>query len=325
MTKYYVFGSTDDYLGYFLADLYQREDTYVFNTERKLSGKLGLFFYRVFFTLGRQIPCIYKVLALYNRWYLSFITENTNIEVKNDNVFIIFDVRDIAYNGAFLQMLRKKYNGKIVIIYYNPISKTRYDESFRNKYYDLICVFSSDDARKYKALKITGFYSELKDVLPDNNEKSDVFFVGSDKGRLSVLHDFYRKAKEEGVLCNFYINGVPREKQLFPEEVHYNQYISYKDVIGKIKASKCILEIIQDGVNGGTLRYREALTYQKRLISNNTNLEKGVSFDSRFMKKMTSVESFDFCFIKDTTPVQYNYSSSSPNIMLDQIKKGLEK
>jgi hypothetical protein len=81
---------------------------------------------------------------------------------------------------------------------------------------------------------------------------------------------------EPGLICDFTIIGVPREKRLKESQINYDQYLPYETVIQKIKKTNCILNISQEGANGLTLRDLEAIGNKKFLMTNDQSIRQSL-------------------------------------------------
>lgn len=53
---------------------------------------------------------------------------------------------------------------------------------------------------------------------------------------------------------------------------YITQRISYPDMLDRVKASRCLLEVIRGDNSGWTLRTMEALIYGKKLITTNKHI-----------------------------------------------------
>ena len=157
--------------------------------------------------------------------------------------------------------------------------------------------------------------------------KSDVYFVGKAKDRLKSIMDAYYKLKDSGLTCEFYLTEVPKEeKQLNLPGVHYCEGVSYIDNLKHINNTRCLLEIMQGGGHGYTLRYAEALMYDKKLLTNNPEIKDAPFYDSRCISVFTNAESIDSSFVKtDVTVINDRIKQQlSPLTFFEHIDFGFE-
>lgn len=89
----------------------------------------------------------------------------------------------------------------------------------------------------------------------------DAFFIGRDKGRLEEILDVKDRLDKLGLKTVFKIVG------------YNSKPISYKECLDYISKSRIIVDIQGGWQQGMTLRPMESLFYQKKLITNNKDLQ----------------------------------------------------
>ena len=209
-------------------------------------------------------------------------------DLPNDKeLILIFTLAwvDFILNG-FVEYVKEKCQkkGQIVktVLYLQDISAhygRMLDVRYYKRIFDHIITFDPADAKKCGFVLYEGRpYSKLR--IEDSSETvtSDVFFCGYAKNRLDKILKMYEVLTKQGLICDFYISGVPQDKQEHSDKIVYNQYISYRDSIQHVKNSKCILEITQKEQTGYSLRTLEAMLYEKKLISDNEHLREAVFY-----------------------------------------------
>jgi hypothetical protein len=133
-----------------------------------------------------------------------------------------------------------------------------------------------------------------------------VFFVGRGKDRLDTIHEIYKNLTERNYKCDFYVNNVDKERQLQGTDIHYNCWLNYKQVLQHVADTKCVLEILQGEQHGFTMRTCEAITYKKRLITNNKSLKEQPFYNPRFMQIIEKAGDIPADFINDTAEVEFS-------------------
>lgn len=203
-----------------------------------------------------------------------------------DHVKIIFYDRSRAsYDFAFLKYLRKHISGvKIGYLFSDIVEKSGakifdiVDELNQN--YDKVFSFDKNDAQKY------GFdYSYLiydRDIDTNVEIESDIFLAAKAKDRLKDMLAVYDLCEKEQLKKDFTINEISEgEMQLVEnKDVHANTVLPYHTVVEKILKSKCIIDIMQKGSVGITLNIVEAVCFNKKAISNNSELINEPFYDS---------------------------------------------
>lgn len=203
--------------------------------------------------------------------------------VDDEPVCVIFGSHfyEMMNTGA-IEYIKKNYPNSSVVLMFSD----KYDYFRKNykrfptveelkKRFDLVCTYNVGDAEKY------GFYlyrQALKDYsFVENDEtipRSDLFFVGKNKGRIDLLHSIYENCTKAGLYCDFYITDVDDDNIKYPNKIKYNQYIDYNEVLKHSKRTNCILNIIQENGDGVTMRDYEALGLNKLLLTNSEYIKK---------------------------------------------------
>lgn len=106
---------------------------------------------------------------------------------------------------------------------------------------------------------------------------SDVFFIGQDKHRSRQLARVAALLSEAGLTADLHIfrdRHTQEEPSLRP--YYTDSRVPYEATLPLVAASRCLLELVQKGQHGLTLRVMEALFMQKKLMTNNAAV---ISYD----------------------------------------------
>lgn len=90
----------------------------------------------------------------------------------------------------------------------------------------------------------------------------DLYFCGNSKGREKQISYVTEKCQEEGL----------KTKTIIPST--NNNFISYEENIRNALSSRCLLDIVQSGQTGLSLRVIEAILNNKKLITSNKDVRK---------------------------------------------------
>ena len=231
-------------------------------------------------------------------FYLDYRKINKNEEVY----FIFFEGARMAYQKKYLEYLKKRYvNSKFIFRFVNPVNMTnRWMLDFVDKNYDMVVSMDQADCHKYNWTYVYNTYNiHLKKIY--NNLDIDVFFVGSEKGRLGLLIDICKFLISKGLNCVFFVANVnSSNKSNQYQGIKYIKSMRYSETIEYIKRSKCLLEIVQNGQNGSTLRPIEALVYGKKLLTNDKNILTQDFYDKNNMFYFDKIEEIDVRFITES-------------------------
>ena len=164
-------------------------------------------------------------------------------------------------------------DNKAVVLCGDLISKKNWDMQNVNSMCDMVLTYDRGEAEKYdiEFYPWEDIYGAIEEVTTPAEFETDVYFLGFAKDRLEDIHNAYKVFSEAGLRCKFIICGTQEKDRVQGEGLYYTAPISYRENLRNVNNSRCILEVIQGGSCAPTLRLREACTYKRKLISNNTN------------------------------------------------------
>ena len=221
----------------------------------------------------------------------------------NDNpiCFIFFSNRKQIINKRFFYYLRNKYdNCKLVMYCQDLISRSLKDTFFEmQNEFDLALTYDSGEAEKYKLEHYPLVYSHHQIPKGKNVEHCDVYFLGAAKNRLNKIIQTYEMLTKAGLKCDFYITAVNREEWRYPESIHYIDEMPYVENLQHVNESEYLLEILQEGAVGYTMRCCEAIMYDKRLITDNISVMDEPFYDKSRIICFDDANDLDVRYIAD--------------------------
>lgn len=150
---------------------------------------------------------------------------------------------------------------------------------------------------------------------------STAFFVGYGLGRLEILQKSFSVITSKVDNCRFYIAGVKEENKEKIPGVQYNVTFPYAEELQMAYNTDCIVEIVKEGQTGVSLRTCEAIAFNKKLLTNNQNLQEMPFFDGRFMSVFEDPSEIDIDFIKRKMNVHYTDSNYfSPLKVIEKLQ-----
>lgn len=218
--------------------------------------------------------CILKETGLIGKWLRKILGPSKIALFFDDwkkyiNEYDLFIIKASKLNLAVAKYIRNKSNKKIVHWYWNPVIKTVYPDTLRG--YDAeIYSFDPEDCKRYNMKYVSSYYfSTLQ--LPQNTITNDIFFVGADKGRLNELLKLKKIFEEQELVVDYHITQSSSNDA---EQVSYEYKlpIDYTLILERISKCKAILDFVQIGQTGLTLRPMESLFHKKKLITNDKNI-----------------------------------------------------
>lgn len=242
---------------------------------------------------------------------------------KNDEIyFILYSIPNGVYNYGIVKYLKRKYKNSKVILFLNDLVdknyKTQKDKKVLNQF-DAVLSFDYNDCKKYGFYNHPLVYSKPEKTENDN-EDIDVYFCGKDKNRLDLIMKAFHYLKSKGLKCLFLIQGVPQEKRESIEGLEYlDKFMPYEQNLEYLKKSKCVLEIMQEGGNGYTLRTCEAVAYNKKIITNNKILKEAEFYNENMITFFDNVTDINISFIKEEKKSYFDNNYFSPVKLLDKV------
>lgn len=199
-------------------------------------------------------------------------------------------------------------DAKIIWYFCDLVKKDKYKNDLlvhRSKSISAIFSFDYSDAYHYGLFFHNIPYSFLNDLFYSNSIEYDICFVGQAKDRLHDILDVHKKLKKKGLKCYFNVVGVVEKNQIIREEIVYSDFVPYDKYLRIVSRSKCILEIMQKGGTGSTLRLGEAIAFNKLLLSNNYTLRQNAWYDEENMLVFDDAEEVPASFVLNKNNIIY--------------------
>lgn len=263
----YVIAGGDGFYKFAYSDLEKLDNVCFFRHYKEgVDSKLMRLLISINFNLkvNKLIKTPLKAIAFPNIYPHRFGTERPLC-------FIFFGAQYAVINTSYLEFLRKQYPEARLVLYMQDVVRSLpyYDIENYKRRFDLVLSYDSGDCDKYGLTYYpTPFshidVSKLKPELP-----VDIYFCGCAKSRYPEIFDAFRKCKEEGLSCRFFITGVPAHQRISCDDIIYDSKLSYIENLSHAASAKCILEIMQKDADGFTPRLWEAMALNKHLLTNN--------------------------------------------------------
>lgn len=205
----------------------------------------------------RSLPMGLRLLRnYYNRHQLPFHQHLFNIpkDINTYDMVIIAD--DTPQN--FIPVLESEITNKdCKLIYYFVNTINDSPEKLSDRWE--IWSFDKNDCIKYGVKYNPAPYCKME--IPPQNILYDAVFVGLNKGREALLGMLSDSMEKQGLIPFF---KIVENKE---------QRLSYEEVLLLNAQSRSIVEVLQNGQTGVTLRTMESLFYHQKLITNNKNIK----------------------------------------------------
>jgi hypothetical protein len=219
----------------------------------------GILIYPLFKDISLSLRIIRKLFFILNLpknlWYAGW-----KYKLRKAKAVLIFSVEyiEVLY---YIKSLNPEI--RIIFWYWNPVFRSINP----GKVPDKLCEkwsFDRNDCKKYDLTYNTTFYPD-NIQLPQNKLKYDVVFLGQDKNRRDLINSIKDQLLAADINPYIYIvddNATHRNYKGVSPQVPYEEYLNL------VSKSRAILDVVQEGQNGLTLRPMEALFFKRKLITN---------------------------------------------------------
>ncbi len=189
----------------------------------------------------------------------------------------------------FLCTVKSLPTSQVRLWLWNPIAMMGHSELRRKLFAHLmrhytceVSTFDRKDAAEYGfRFREQVYYrpeaSKQGSTLEETNDTTTkkqtplLFFVGQDKGRLPALMALARTATKSGFATDFHILPDRSGRNYSSEEqgMLTDVRLDYDETLNRIRRSYALVELLQKGQHGCTVRALEALFFRKKLITDN--------------------------------------------------------
>ena len=263
----------------------------------KLTDKL--FFLHWSAKLNRKVHLPFK-----KAWFPKIVKQN--FENNKPCVYVFLGGKYLTEEKGLYEYIKSiNPQNKAVVLCGDLISKKNWDMDNIKNLCDMVLTYDEGEAEKFGISYFPwgSLYDAIDEVTTPECFENDIYFLGFAKDRLKEIHSAYKTFSDKGLKCKFIICGTDEKDRIQGDGLCYSLPIAYRENLRNIKASRCILEVIQGGSYAPTLRLREAYTYKRKLITNNSNPEYRDYLDSKNLLVYENSEQINPEFAK--TPVDY--------------------
>ena len=285
------------------------------------------FFYRLF--LRRKLrPFLPKRLIFH--WEVKYRDVAPFIS-KDDENYIIFCPATRATDRITPMLLQdlRKHNPECKLIFYfidgfervAGMSRITTDELHAFlKNFDAAYTYDRLDSEKYN-LPFLEIPIWISHTPPSSQLNKELYFCGRDKGRVDLLLKIYDRLHAVGLRCDYRIEKSG-EVSYQREGIRFTDWATYDQIADEVLDTNCILEILANNNHGATLRYKEAVIYNKKLLTTNPEITQLPYYDPRWMRYFETAEDIDLEWLRAVEPVDYHYKGDfSAQAFLNSVEK----
>lgn len=214
---------------------------------------------------------------------------------------------DMCFTPSLVKYIIAHSNAKVYVYLWNPIKNNKKMLGYITKAQKFVKIFSydKDDCEKYNMNFAPMMYSS---DLKKNNVPitADLVFLGYAKDRVLQLQHYFKEFTEAGLKCNFYVVG---SDCVSAEGFHISaNTLSYKEYLKMIESSNAILDLVQDGQSGLSLRVLESVFLQKKLVTGNVRVKEYDLYkpENMFILEDHNIEQIKDFLMKPYVPIEKN-------------------
>ena len=207
---------------------------------------------------------------------VDFIQNQLPQITEDDNVlFIIENLKELLVLNKEIKCRKKS-----VFIRNSASTKSAYSRWEYMRYLpktgmDIYSFDKGDSKYGFKTVKQVYCHNKTLQQLKstDIQEDVDIVFLGKDKRRAPYLLELKKQFDAENISSYYYIMK-DQHSVLLPQlaDAYQDEEIPYADTLLITMRGKCILEILQKGQVGMTIRPLEAIFMKKKLMTNDKNI-----------------------------------------------------
>lgn len=233
-------------------------------------------------------------------------------------------------SAPFLQQLRAQIpNCRVVYYLVDSIERTAFmnggDEGAVLDFlrlFDAAFTYDRADGERYapdvRFIEIPLWRSP---EAPPAAPECELYFCGHDKKRRDLLLAIYDRATAAGLRCHYRVVTAAKESQR-RLGISHSKWTPYEVSVGELNASNCVLEILAVHNSESTLRYKEAVMYNKKLLTTNAAITRLPYYDARWMRVFQTAEDIDLDWLRAVEPVDYGYKGDySAQIFLRRVEE----
>jgi hypothetical protein len=244
------------------------------------------------------------------------------------NILFFATALEFLEDKKLYRKLKNKYpDSHFYIFIWDTIKKD--DDGIWNIYqtiqqsgiFEQVLTFDKNDAEKFGWLPCLCYYSK-RDIAPEEIT-SDLYFIGKISNgreyRFPIVNECHRLLSQKGLCATFKLLGNSQTDRRGIQFI--DQPIEYMHTLHDIQYCNCILEIVKEGQAGPTLRYFEAICYNKKLLTNNSAVVDLPFYDERYIHVFKTVSDIDIDWVARREPVDYHYDGCfSPVHMVEMMR-----
>lgn len=306
----------------FFKDIIHNENVKIISKGSFINSKILMVLFRLHFSF--RISKFFN-LPFQSIWY-NYI-DGYSYEKESADIIYIF--HSSWYYPNFFKYLKKKHKNAKIILFFSDTIKSKQkvihnlniDEA--KKVTDIIYSYNPKDVRDYNLKYLPICYSKNTNIKIDYTDTEyDIVFIGAARNRMTQIENMYYLLKKKHLKVFFYIVDPKGAESSLEDFIVSNKILSMKEYLTYTLKSKCILELVDPDTEGSTLRFWDAVMYNRYLITNNKDIRNSPFYKTGNIFLYNTINDIDFTNFKYKP--EYNYNGENSSIkFLETINKDL--
>lgn len=295
--------------------------------DRVFQNRLSCFRKLLFANKAKRITRFFVPDLFWEKFQLASLLKKLKLSGRK-SAYVIFLSPSLQkyYTKEILEKIKRNDpQVKMGLLFVDPVfapqAANALEFSQNTALFDAIYTFDKEDAEKYGFRHVDTPYSRQRGKKKE--VKYDLYFCGSVKGRAGLLKEINDRLNGK-VTCRWDVFSNRSTKQdeietikTFVQCKTSAEVLPYSEVLERSMKANCILDIVQDGQNGNTIRYYEAICNNKKLLTNNRTVLSDKYYDKRYIQHFSDAKQIDVNWIKEPCEVDFGYQGEfSPEMLI---------
>lgn len=248
---------------------------------------------------------MYSRLPFKKVWFGEWVNQDYPVDL------VVVHASDITLPAA--EYAAKRYpNAQVVFWFWNPVGRGLNPDLARSSALECWSFDQIDCARYGLSWNSQFMFSEIREIAGASHTDVDFGFYGADKGRAELLSSLADHLTSAGMSFRFSV--VPdgsEDLSRFPRLISAPA-VGYESLLEECAKFRVIVDFVQDGQSGMTLRILEALYMGRKVLTNLASIASCSLYDrSRVfiwgVDSVVDLPEFLRCEYQDPAPALLKY------------------
>lgn len=210
------------------------------------------------------------------------VCEQVINRVHDNDCHLVFIVYARVYESlgrTLVDEIQRKWSDVTICVYFADLQKRfSIDLNSYNRDFDYLFSFDKRQSEEYNLHYLLEPFTYRPMQENEIAPIYDVTYVGrvkKDMKRHNEVMRVYEWCKKNNLKCDFHIVDVPKELQLDCDDIEYNRFMSFEEIMDHVIKSRAVLEVLQAEEYSPTTRYSEACIYNRNIITNCEGVKDG--------------------------------------------------